>query len=93
MTRTLTNNELIMHRSRIYRGFRAPLAVTEFEGKAKIVSVTRDGDSHMTQLVQEITYPDGLTVTVTTDFTVDGDGNPNNSTVTYEYEDATPDTL
>lgn len=86
----MTNDELIKHRSRVYRGYRAPQAVTEFEAKERIASITRNGAGFVEQLVQEKTDADGTRVTKTTDFTLDGDGNILSSTVTYVYEDTIP---
>lgn len=86
----MTNDELIKHRSRIFRGYRAPLAVTEFEGRERIVSMTRNGAGVVEQMVQEIIHPDGTKVTKTTDFTLDGSNNITSTTVTYSYDDITP---
>lgn len=87
---SLTNDELIKHRSRIYRGYRAPLAVSEFEARERIVSMTRNGAGVVTQMVQEYVGPDGVRVTKTTDFALDGANNITSTTVTYNYDDTTP---
>lgn len=86
----LSNDELIKLRSRMYRGYRAPLAVTEVLNKPEIVSMSRDGNGNVQQLVQTMAQPDGTTITWTTDFALDGNGNIQSSTITYSYDDTTP---
>lgn len=82
---TLTNDELIKLRSRLYRGYRAPVATTEFFEQEQIVSITRNGSGVITQTVHQVAFTDGKFATKTTDYTVDGSGNVQNSTVTYNY--------
>lgn len=85
----LTNDELIKLRSRLYRGYRAPLATTDFFNDRQIVSMTRDGSGNVTQTVYNMTMGDGTTVTETTDYTIDpSTGNVESSTVTYSYDRA-----
>jgi hypothetical protein len=84
----LTNDELIKLRSRIYRGYRAPLATSEFFTREQIDSISRDGSGNVTQMVQSYTQPDGVKVTKTTVFTLDPTtGDITSSTVTYNYDE------
>ena len=84
---TLTNNELVMLRSRMFRGYRAPAAVTEFLDKERIVSMTYNGLGDLDTMVQESVQPDGTKVTKTTVFSYDGSNRLSGSVVTYTYED------
>lgn len=81
----LTNDELIKLRSRLYRGYRAPVAVTDFFEDQRIVSMTRNGSGYVTQTVHEVSFEDGRKATKTTDYTIDGSGNVQDSTITYSY--------
>lgn len=86
---SLSNDDLIKHRSRIYRGYRAPMAVSMFEAKEEIQSITRDVNGNIEQIIHRVTYPDGLRGTRTENFTIVND-NITGSTVTYTYEDIIP---
>lgn len=87
---TLTNDELIKLRSRVYRGYRAPVATTQFFAKELLVSVSRDVSDNVTQTVHRYSGEDGMTVTRTTDYTLDVDGNITGSVDTYTYETSNP---
>lgn len=85
-----TNDELIKLRSRIYRGYRAPVAMTHFFEQEKIVSIHRDANGNIDQTVHSIIFQDGTQATRTTDYSIDGGGNVTGSDVTYTYDDLTP---
>lgn len=85
MTRPMTNDELIKLKSRIYRGYRAPIATSEFYEHEQIVSITRDGAGNVTQTVHSVSFEDGTFATKTTDYTIDGSNNVTASTITYNY--------
>jgi hypothetical protein len=86
----LTNDELTKLRSRLYRGYRAPQAVSEFFHKERILSMTTNAAGNVEQMIQQVEYEDGTTVTKTTDFVYDGSGVLQSNTVTYTYDDTTP---
>jgi hypothetical protein len=87
---TISNDELIKLRSRMFRGYRAPVATTNFFEQQQIVSIHRNADGNIDQTVHQVTFEDGTQATRTTDYTLDGTGNVTSSNVTYSYDDLTP---
>jgi hypothetical protein len=87
---SLTNDELIKMRSRIYRGYRAPVATTEFFNQEQLTSVVRDGSGNIQQTVHKVFLEDGSSALRTTDYVLDGTGNVQSSTETYTYETTNP---
>lgn len=86
MTRPMTNDELIKHRSRIYRGYRAPLATSSFEVESRISSMLYDSSGNVTQMVEIVDFQDGSAATKTTVFALDPVGQITGTTVTYQYD-------
>ena len=80
------NDRRTKMKSRMFRGYRAPMGVTEFhEMVTKIISTTYTGDGDVDVLVQEVEFGDGTKARKTTDFTYTAPGRISSTTVTYEY--------